>query len=56
VRRLRDLRGHALLGLAFDLPGDGRIGFLVLGAVWMLAALATPYRTEFAPVAGRSSA
>jgi MFS family permease len=34
--------GAPLVGLTFSLPGDGRIGFLALGAVTMLAALATP--------------
>jgi MFS-type transporter involved in bile tolerance (Atg22 family) len=31
-----------LLGLAFSLPGDGRIGFAVVAALWLVAALATP--------------
>ena len=31
-----------LLGLAFSLPGDGRIGFAVVTALWLVAALATP--------------
>lgn len=31
-----------LVGLTFSLPGDGRIGFVVLGAVAALASLATP--------------
>jgi MFS family permease len=31
-----------LVGLTFSLPGDGRIGFVVLGAFAALAALATP--------------
>jgi MFS family permease len=31
-----------LVGLTFALPGDGRIGFVVLGAAAALAALATP--------------
>src|SRR5581483_5085282 len=34
--------GTPLVGLTFALPGDGRIGFLVLGALASLAALATP--------------
>jgi fucose permease len=34
--------GTPLVGLTFSLPGDGRIGFVVLGAVAALAALATP--------------
>jgi nitrate/nitrite transporter NarK len=31
-----------LLGLAFSLPGNGRIGFAVITALWLAAALATP--------------
>jgi nitrate/nitrite transporter NarK len=31
-----------LVGLTFSLPGDGRIGFVVLGALAALASLATP--------------
>lgn len=34
--------GTPLVGLTFSLPGDGRIGFVVLGSVAALAALATP--------------
>ena len=34
--------GAPLVGLSFSLPGDGRIGFVVLGALAALAALATP--------------
>jgi MFS family permease len=34
--------GAPLVGLTFSLPGDGRIGFVVVGALAMLAALATP--------------
>jgi fucose permease len=34
--------GTPLVGLTFSLPGDGRIGFVVLGAGAALAALATP--------------
>jgi MFS family permease len=34
--------GTPLVGLTFSLPGDGRIGFVVLGACAALAALATP--------------
>jgi MFS family permease len=34
--------GTPLVGLTFSLPGDGRIGFAVLGAAAALAALATP--------------
>jgi len=34
--------GTPLVGLTFSLPGDGRIGFVVLGVFAALAALATP--------------
>jgi nitrate/nitrite transporter NarK len=38
--------GTPLLGLGFSLPGDGRIGFLAVAALWALAALALPTRRE----------
>ncbi len=34
--------GTPLVGLTFALPGDGRIGFVVLGVLAALASLATP--------------
>jgi MFS family permease len=34
--------GTPLVGLTFSLPGDGRLGFVVLGALAALAAFATP--------------
>ena len=34
--------GTPLVGLSFSLPGDGRIGFLVLGVLAAVASLATP--------------
>jgi nitrate/nitrite transporter NarK len=34
--------GTPLVGLTFSLPGDGGIGFVVLGALAALASLATP--------------
>lgn len=34
--------GTPLVGLTFSLPGDGRIGFVVLGILTALASLATP--------------
>jgi MFS family permease len=34
--------GAPLVGLTFSLPGNGRIGFVVLGGLAALAALATP--------------
>jgi MFS family permease len=36
--------GVPLVGLTFSLPGDGRVGFVVLGVLAALAALATPRR------------
>lgn len=38
--------GSPLLGLAFSLPGDGRIGFLAMAAVWLAALLALPSERE----------
>jgi hypothetical protein len=34
--------GTPLVGVTFALPGDGRLGFVVLGVLTMLASLATP--------------
>jgi hypothetical protein len=34
--------GTPLVGLTFSLAGEGRIGFVVVGVLAMLAALATP--------------
>jgi hypothetical protein len=34
--------GTPLVGLAFSLPGDGRIGFLVAAALWLAALAALP--------------
>jgi MFS family permease len=34
--------GTPVVGLTFSLPGDGRIGFVAIGALAALAALATP--------------
>lgn len=34
------LVGTPLAGLTFDLPGDGRVGFLVIGLLWAAALLA----------------
>jgi MFS family permease len=36
------LFGTPLLGLAFSLPGEGRIGFLVVAGLWAAAALSRP--------------
>jgi len=38
-----------LLGLAFSLPGDGRIGFAVVGVVWLAALLVLPAMRELEP-------
>lgn len=45
--------GTPLLGLAFSLPGRGRLGFAVVGALWIVAALATPPRDETASARSR---
>lgn len=36
------LVGAPLLGLAFSLPGDGRAGFAVVSALWLVALVAMP--------------
>ena len=36
-----------LIGLTFGLPGNGRLGFIVLAALWALAAWATPPSSAF---------
>jgi hypothetical protein len=38
--------GSPLLGFSFSLPGDGRIGFLVMAAVWAAALVALPGKRE----------
>ena len=38
------LLGAPLVGLTFALPGDGRIGFAIIAAVWVLSILALPSR------------
>ena len=38
--------GAPLVGLTFSLPGDGRLGFVAVGLLAMLAALATPRRSS----------
>jgi MFS family permease len=40
------LVGTPLVGLTFDLPGDGRWGFVAVALAWALAALATPSRRD----------
>ena len=41
--------GTPLVGLSFSLPGDGRIGFLVATAIWLLAILLVPTVRELDP-------
>ncbi len=36
------LVGNPLLGLSFSAPGDGRLGFAVLAALWLAAIAAIP--------------
>jgi hypothetical protein len=36
------LVGTPLAGLTFSLPGNGRIGFLVIAVLWAATALAVP--------------
>jgi MFS family permease len=38
--------GTPLLGLAFSLPGNGRIGFAVVAAIWLVGLLALPHDDE----------
>jgi MFS family permease len=38
--------GAPLLGLAFSLPGEGRIGFAVTAAIWAAALIVLPSRSE----------
>lgn len=38
-----------LLGLAFSLPGDGRIGFVAVAALWLAALLVLPAVRELEP-------
>jgi MFS family permease len=49
--------GTPLLGLGFSLPGDGRIGFLAVAALWAAALLALPSARELgaAPTAALES-
>ncbi len=42
VAAITILVGTPLLGLTFSLPGDGRIGFVVVGVLWAAAALTRP--------------
>jgi MFS-type transporter involved in bile tolerance (Atg22 family) len=36
------IAGTPLLGLAFSLPGDGRIGFAVVAVLWLVALALLP--------------
>jgi hypothetical protein len=36
-----------LIGLTFGLPGDGRVGFIVLAALWAVAAWTAPPNRVF---------
>ena len=40
------LVGTPLLGLTFALPGDGRIGFAVVAALWLVALALLPSRRD----------
>lgn len=42
-----------LVGLSFVLPGDGRIGFVVVAAIWLAAVLVVPTARELEPAATR---
>jgi MFS family permease len=44
--------GTPLLGLSFSAPGDGRIGFLVVAALWGSALLVLPDKRELAHARG----
>lgn len=50
--------GTPLVGLTFDLPGDGRIGFAIIAALWAAAVLVLPPARDLAesPQAGRAIA
>jgi hypothetical protein len=38
--------GAPLVGLTFDLPGNGRIGFAVMAGLWLAALAAIPWRVR----------
>lgn len=40
------LAGTPLLGLTFSLPGDGRVGFAVVAALWLVALALLPSRRD----------
>lgn len=43
---LTTVLGAPLLGLSFDLPGSGKIGFVVLAALWLAALAFIPHKTR----------
>ncbi|HST25709.1 MAG TPA: MFS transporter [Gaiellaceae bacterium] len=49
------LVGTPLVGLAFSLPGDGRLAFGVLAAVWGVALLLLPSQTQLGATAAIES-
>jgi NNP family nitrate/nitrite transporter-like MFS transporter len=50
------LVGTPLIGLTFSLPGDGRLGFAILAAGWLVALVALPSKTQLGVrVAARAS-
>lgn len=49
------LTGTPLVGLSFSLPGDGRIGFAALAALWAAALAVLPSRRELSSAASPSS-
>ena len=38
--------GTPLLGLSFSLPGDGRLGFVIVAVIWLASLLAVPTNEE----------
>jgi MFS family permease len=43
------LAGTPLLGLTFSLPGEGRLGFAIVGVLWLVALVLLPGRAAFIP-------
>jgi MFS family permease len=41
------IAGTPLLGLAFSLPGSGRIGFAIVAGLWLVALAALPRAADF---------
>jgi hypothetical protein len=50
VAALTIVAGVPLLGLTFSLPGDGRLGFVVVALLWMGALLFLPGERELGPL------